>query len=61
MTTWTKYIVRNNKNLKAHILISLKEVLNYKIVWEKHKDIDTHVEWSILNSRKAAVLSQNEL
>lgn len=30
MTTWTKYTVKNTKKLKAHILISLIELLNYK-------------------------------
>lgn len=61
MTTWTKYIVKNNKNVKAHILISLIALLNYKKVWGKHKDTDARAECSSLNSSKAAVLSQNEL
>lgn len=61
MTTWTKYTVKNNKKLKAHILISLIELLNYKTAWGKHKDTDARVECSSLNSSRAALLSQNEL
>lgn len=44
------------KNLKAHILISLIELLNYTTVWGKHKDADARVECSSLNSSKAAYL-----